>query len=58
MFSEPQEEFEMFLFKVFFYFFYIFINNVLTSTALELKDLDSTFLKEQTSNFEEQSLEF
>lgn len=57
MFSEPQEEFEMFLFKVFF-FFYIFINNVLTSTALEIKDLDSTFLKEQTSNFEEQILEF
>lgn len=58
MFSEPQEEFEMFLFKVFFFFFYIFINNVLTSTALEIKDLDSTFLKEQTSNFEEQILEF
>lgn len=57
MFSEPQEEFEMFLFKVFF-FFYIFINNVLTLTALEIKDLDSTFLKEQTSNFEEQILEF
>lgn len=57
MFSEPQEEFEMFLFK-FVFFFYIFINNVLTSTALEIKDLDSTFLKEQTSNFEEQILEF
>lgn len=57
MFSEPRDEFEMFLFKVFF-FFYIFINNVLTSTALEIKDLDSTFLKEQTSNFEEQILKF